>query len=318
MDIRNIPALFGLPEAESLTELSAGHINRTFLVVCGNKKYIMQSLNSFVFRSPGTVMDNISRIEAAFQTVPDIAVPHFIACGDKNYAVADESVWRMYRYIPATAGAAATAAAAGRAFGTFIRAMDGQELSHTPAIEGFHDFDRYFARLSEKNGTERSIMTKLDKLRDTLGQVFTDSLKKRVIHGDAKPDNIIIGDIPTIIDLDTAMYGYAAIDYGDLVRSVCRGKEQFTAEIRDVTQGFAQGLAGLLGGDEVKSLYYGVLWLTGELAARYLADSLSEERYFRSKSAAECSARAEELLRQLDMFNERGEEIRDIIYSHMG
>jgi aminoglycoside phosphotransferase (APT) family kinase protein len=318
MDIRNIPALFGLPEAESLTELSAGHINRTFLVVCGNKKHIMQSLNSSVFHSPGTVMDNISRIEAAFQAVPDIAVPHFIACGDKNYAVADESVWRMYRYIPATAGAAATAAAAGRAFGTFIRTMDGRELSHTPAIEGFHDFDRYFAGLAEKNGTERSVMTKLDKLRETIGEVFADKLKKRVIHGDAKPDNIIIGDTLTIIDLDTAMYGFAAIDYGDLVRSVCRGSSPDLTAVRDVTQGFAQGLDGLLGGDEVRSLYYGVLWLTGELAARYLADSLSDERYFRNRSAAECAARAEELLRQLDMFTEHGEEIREIIYSYMG
>lgn len=313
MDIRKIPCLFGLPEAEALSELSAGHINETFLAVCGGKKYVLQTVNSSVFHAPEVVMNNIGRIEAAFEKVSDIAVPHFIAAGDKNYAVADNKVWRMYRYIAATADAAADAAAAGRLFGAFIRIMDGYELDTTPVIEGFHDFDRYFAALSAQNRTEHDIMTKLDRLRDTLGQIFTDSLQKRIIHGDAKPDNIIIGDSPTIIDLDTVMFSYAAIDYGDLVRSVCRGKAPVLSEIRDVTQGFAQGLGGLLGADEVYSLYYGILRLTGELAVRYLTDAYSDVKYFRGKSSADCLARAEELLRQLDVFTACEDEIKEII-----
>ena len=313
MDIRIIPTLFGLPEASVLTELNAGHINQTFLAVCGGEKYILQALNRSVFHAPEAVMDNMSRIEGAFKEVSGMTVPHFIAAGDKNYAAADDKVWRMYRYITAAADAAADAAAAGRAFGTFIRAMDGHELNKTPVIEEFHGFDRYFAALSAQNRTEQKLMAKLDKLRDKLGQVFTASLKKRIIHGDAKPDNVIISDTPTIIDLDTAMYGYAAIDYGDLVRSVCRGKEQFLTEINEVTQGFAQGLDGLLGADEISSLYYGVLWLTGELAVRYLTDAHSDVKYFRGKSSADCLARAEELLRQLDIFTACGEEIKEII-----
>ncbi|MBP5432610.1 aminoglycoside phosphotransferase family protein [Ruminococcus sp.] len=317
MDISYIPTLFGLPEANSLTELPAGHINRTVLAVCGNKKYIMQSLNSSVFRSPEAVMHNISRIESALENVPDIAVPHFIAAGDKNYAIVEGRIWRIYSYITANSNAVANASAAGRAFGTFIRVMDGQELGKTPAIEGFHDFDCYFSELAALNRTDRSSLAALDRLRDTLGQVFTSSLKKRVIHGDAKPDNIIISDTPTIIDLDTAMYGYAAMDFGDLVRSVCRGEIIDTAAVSNITKGFSQGIDGLLGADEVRSLYFGILWLTGELAMRYLADSRREVKYFRGKSSADCLARAEELLRQLDMFTSHGNEIKEIVYSNM-
>lgn len=313
MDIRRIPMLFGLPEAEELTALRAGHINSTFLAVCGGKKYILQSLNSSVFRAPKAVMDNISRIEAVFSDIPDISVPHFISCGDKNYTSEGGEIWRIYSYIPSAANTAAAALTAGRLFGTFIREMDGQKLNSTAVIDGFHDFDQYFAALAAKNGIEPDIMKKLGNLRDTLGQVFTGSLKKRIIHGDAKPDNIIIGETPTIIDLDTVMYGYAAIDYGDLVRSLCRGKEPDMQAVRDVTQGFAQGLDGLLTPDEVKSLYYGVIWLTGELAVRYLTDSLSEVKYFRGKSSADCRARAEELLQQLDMFTAHKGELKEII-----
>ncbi|MBP5377970.1 MAG: aminoglycoside phosphotransferase family protein [Ruminococcus sp.] len=319
MDIRILPALFGLPEASQLNELNAGHINRTFLAVCGGSKYILQSLNRSVFHAPEAVMDNISRIEAAFTRsgCSDMAVPHFIACGDKNYAVADGEVWRIYSYITATAEAAADAAAAGRAFGSFLRIMDGTELNETPAIDGFHDFDRYFAELSAQNGTDLGVMKKLDGLRGKLGQVFTGSLKKRVIHGDAKPDNVIMSDTPTIIDLDTVMYGYAAIDYGDLVRSVCRGECSDLGRIREITSGFADGLNGLLGKEETYSLYYGILWLTGELAVRYLTDAGRENKYFRGKSSADCLARAEELLHQLDVFTARGEEIKEIIYSEI-
>ena len=316
MDICKIPQLFGLPEAEKLSELSAGHINQTFLAVCGGKKYVLQSLNSSVFHAPEAVMDNISRIEAAFAGVPDIAVPHFIAAGDKNYAVADGELWRIYSYITATADAAADAAAAGRHFGRFIRIMNGTELNETPAIAGFHDFGRYFSELATLGCAEPEIMRRLDSLRDKLGQVFTDSLKKRVIHGDAKPDNIIIGLAPTIIDLDTVMYGYAAIDYGDLVRSVCRSKGFDISSVRGITKGFSQGLGGILSPQERSSLYYGILWLTGELAVRYLADSKRENKYFRGKSSADCLARAEELLAQLDMFSSHENEIKEIIYEY--
>ena len=317
MDIRNIPQLFGLPEADALTEMSAGHINRTFLADCGSRKYVLQSLNSSVFRAPKAVMDNISCIESVFadSCCSGVGVPHFIACGDKNYAVADGEVWRMYEYISATADAAASAAAAGRAFGTFIRVMDGSELAPEPAIENFHDFDGYFTVLASKSGIERGLMQTFDELRDTLGQVFTKKLKKRIIHGDAKPDNVIIGEKNVIIDLDTVMFGHAAIDYGDLVRSVCRRKARGIDDLREVTSGFAQGLSGLLTHDEVDSLYYGVLWLTGELAMRYLIDYRSEEKYFRGKSSADCLNRANELVGQLNGFIACSEEMKEMILS---
>lgn len=313
MDLRSMPLLFGLPEAEELTVLSAGHINSTFLAVCDGERYILQSLNRSVFRTPETVMDNISRIGAAFSDIPGISVPHFIACEGRNYAVSDGNLWRMYRYTDANADTAADAETAGRLFGSFIRIMDGRELSPVPVIDGFHDYDRYLAALRKKRGIDSGIMSKLDSLRGTINQVFANPLKKRIIHGDAKPANIIIGDTPTIIDLDTIMYGYAAIDYGDLVRSVCRGEKPDMQAVRDVTRGFAQGLDGLLTDEEVHSLYYGILWLTGELAVRYLTDSLSEVKYFRGKSSADCRARGEELLAQLDMFTAHEKELKEII-----
>lgn len=316
MEIDLIPTLFGLPEASGLKELSSGHINRTFLAECGSGKYILQSLNSSVFRSPQAVMNNIRIVGEIIGTAAGtgISVPHFIAAGDKIYAAADNEIWRMYRYIPAAADAAAEPAAAGLHFGEFIRLMDGAELDPQPAIKGFHDLDRYCRELSAAGNPYRRIDALTERLRSTLAEVFTEKLRKRVIHGDAKPDNIIISETPVIIDLDTVMYGYAAIDYGDLVRSVYRSGAADLSAVRALTRGFAQGLDGVLEADEINSLYYGILWCTGELAIRYLTDSQREEKYFRGKSSADCLARAEQLFGQLEEFTAKGSEIKELIH----
>ncbi|MBR6967360.1 MAG: aminoglycoside phosphotransferase family protein [Ruminococcus sp.] len=316
MNIRSIPTLFGLPEASELTELNAGHINRTFLAVCGGEKYILQSLNRSVFCRPESVMDNIRRIEETFAGAGGsfTAVPHFIACGDKNYAAADGELWRMYRYITAAAGAAADAAAAGRAFGAFIKTMDGRSLCSVSGIEGYHDIDGYFGRLAAKGSIDRENAAVLEKVRAELGEVFDKDMPERIIHGDAKTDNVITGEHTVLIDLDTVMYGYAALDYGDLIRSVSAEEFPDTERIREATLGFAEGLDGLLTDAEVGSLYYGILRSIAELAVRYFADSLSDEKYFRGKSSADCLVRAGQLMRQLSSFIERENELKKLIY----
>lgn len=316
MDIRYIPTLFGLPEAAELTELNTGHINRTFLADCGGERYVLQALNRSVFPCPEAVMDNIAVISRAFAESGSsyTAVPCFIASGDKTYAVAEGEVWRIYRYLSATATAAAETAAAGRAFGSFIRVMDGKELNSAALPSGYHDFGSYYAELTALSGKA----PRLASLKAELDTVFTEKLPKRIIHGDAKADNVLIGDAMTVIDLDTAMEGYAAIDFGDLVRSLCVGDMSDLSPVRAAAQGFAEGLDGLLTAEEVSSLYYGILRSTGELAVRYLADSLREEKYFRGKTTADCIARAEELLRQLDRFTSARSELNEIIAEAFG
>ena len=132
-------------------------------------------------------------------------------------------------------------------------------------------------------------------MRHELAEIFAD-VPKRNIHGDAKADNIIIGKPCTVIDLDTAMNGYAALDYGDMVRS------SDTGDTEALTRGFAEGLDWMLTDREVQSLYYGVLWCTGELAARYLTDVYADNRYFSGKSREQCRERAESLMIQLRDF----------------
>jgi Ser/Thr protein kinase RdoA (MazF antagonist) len=133
-------------------------------------------------------------------------------------------------------------------------------------------------------------------------------LPLRNIHGDTKADNIIFGEKLTVIDLDTAMSGYICADYGDMIRSVT-AKEFSLSAVRDATNGFADGLDGLLTAEEINSLYGGIVLIISELAERYSGGSVN----FSNKTAEQCLERERELRLQLSEFNDFERDIRAVI-----
>ncbi len=324
MDKEAVVRKFGLSDVSQISEFGTGHINKTFLVTCeSGKKYILQSLSSSVFRSPEAVMNNIAKVCKIFESADNrrVAVPHYLKTDDGAlFAVSGEEICRIYEYSESVISEAGFYDA-GFAVGAYIRCISDKKLKLENVIENFHSYSSYFSRLASLNKEsvlkklDNSVMKKLSELGVTLEQVFTVDFPKRNIHNDAKRDNIIFGGIPVIIDLDTTMQGYAAIDFGDLVRSSSRADVSALTVIRDITRGFAEGLEGCLTDDEINSLYYGILYVTGELAVRYLIDYLSGEHYFRDKTPAQCLKRANELLEQLEFYISQGGNITEIIYS---
>lgn len=248
----------------------------------------MQSLNGNVFRRPHIVMENIGKIEKAFSDSGQekIIVPHYLTADGKSFIEINGEVWRMYEYAEKSGTPENQAYLTGYAFGKYINIINNITLDNT--IENFHDFNIYYNKLP--SGAEKIF----SGLRGEL-EIFSD-IPERNVHNDAKADNIIFGDRVTIIDLDTTMKGYVAIDYGDMIRS------SGTENITDITQGFADGLGGILTPSEIDSLYYGILYVTGELAMRYIIDSVSEKRYFTGKTPSQCRKRAGDLLAQLEYF----------------
>lgn len=328
MDEAKFAELFGLDQITDISEISCGHINQTRVLTSVNgERFVMQTLNTDVFRSPEAVMRNIGKITKKISASPNcgIIVPEYLFAGDgKNHAEQNGRIYRIYRYIAPTNVSEFPEYRTAKAYGTFIRMLSGKNLKLETSVENFHNYPCYFSRLAsaEKSSyfkkIDKAVMKRLGSLSDTLSQVFTVDFPKRNIHGDAKKDNIILSETPAVIDLDTAMYSYAAIDYGDIVRSVCSSGKLDYCALRDVTRGFADGLEGLLSEDEIYSLYYGILYVTGELAVRYLTDYLSDEKYFRGKTSAQCLSRAESLLTSLKLFISEGEEIVSLIYRIFG
>lgn len=326
MEPENIPGLFGVSGKCTFEELRNGHINRTFLCSCGDEKYVLQNIDREVFPSPENIESNIRKITAAFENAGEerVTVPAFLISGEKYHAEQGGEIWRMYPYIPQKISPLTNRSwSCGLAFGTFIRVLSAKPVRLRPAGSTLHDCGRTFFSLSAMAGNsvnkriDSTVISKLGSLKDTLEQVFTADFPKRNVHNDTKADNVIIGEKLAVIDLDTAMSGYAALDYGDMIRSLSGVTADMTV-IRDATRGFAAGLEGTLTSDEVDSLYYGILYATGELAMRYLIDYISEAGYFKGKTPADCLARANSLLGQLNRFINSGDELTDIINSAFG
>ena len=311
--ISDILALFGISGDISAETIDAGHINSTCLVRCGGEKYILQTLSREVFRYPENIAYNIGSVLRAF-SVPGqdfAAVPGFLFHEGNCLVQYGGNYHRVYRYIRPEGELSPYTAA--RAFGTFIRVLSDADVKLRQTTDQLHCFEKHLDRLLSLGKSFEGI----DILKDTgaaLNGVF-DALPKRCIHGDAKPDNLIPGKKIMIIDLDTAMESFPAVDLGDLVRSFCTADSFEEEKFRELCRGFADGLGGLLTREEVGSLYYGILWITGELAARYMYDGISRSGYFKGKTPGQCIMRAESLLRQLRIFRENEKLMKDIIMS---
>ena len=293
MGIENVIEKFGI-SAREYVSLERGHINLTFLVTSQTgEQYVLQMINPQVFNSPEAVMLNISEIGSAFEHEAKLKVPNFLRCDGKNYAEYNGDIWRMYVYTPVVESVE-KCYRAGFSHGRFINVMSRNGVNLETVLPFFHNYERYVEKLRAVCH-DKAVTERFSDMGKRLAEVF-EGVPKRNIHGDAKADNIIIGEPCTVIDLDTAMHGYAAIDYGDMIRSADM------SDIERLTQGFAEGLDGLLTEREVSTLYYGVLWVTAELAARYYTDVYSDIRYFVGKSREQCHERAESLISQLDRF----------------
>ena len=93
-------------DVQSVKAFGAGHINETFLVETTCEKYILQSLNTNVFKDYAGVMDNIDKVTAFLKDEykkegKDIKnLLYLIKTKDnKNYILEDGQCFRMMNYI---------------------------------------------------------------------------------------------------------------------------------------------------------------------------------------------------------------------------
>ena len=128
----------GLSGETEITPLSGGLINDTYLVdkQGSNKKFVLQKINRNVFREPEKVMLNLVSILDHLADNPD---PRYRllklvkTSGGGNYHIDDnQDFWRVFDYLENTGTVTkitdpAQAREAAKAFGNFIRRLDGLE-----------------------------------------------------------------------------------------------------------------------------------------------------------------------------------------------
>ena len=233
--------------------VTSGHINTTYRVYFLRdgeiKDYILQRVNTYVFRNPIDVIENISSVTDFIrdkikqkQATAKRNVLHYSQTLDGKYYtyMDDGSFWRCCRFIDNSVSFEHTddlgvVECSGKAFGEFQQYLEDYPVEKLNiVIPHFHNtvmryenFRKSFAEdivkrakgvqdLAEAYADLEEIATRLYRMQKQ------GILPLRVTHNDTKTSNILF-DADTlenlsVIDLDTVMPGLVAFDFGDAIR----------------------------------------------------------------------------------------------------
>ena len=319
--LKQVGEHFRLPDTiYTYDTITLGNINSTYKVTYRNdqydlKSYLFQRVNTNVFKNPVEIMANIEKVTSYLREhYPNQMTLHFHHTeDDTNYYIGETGYfWRVSNYIDSITfditDDLAVIAATGEAFGHFqmqLSDFDGSSLYET--IPDFHNtkkrLDSLFAS-AEKNisGRKAEAEAELDyivSVRDYAAELSirhaNGELPTRVTHNDTKANNVLFDRVTkrpiTVIDLDTVMPGMAMYDFGDAVRFIANtavedepdlSKVYFdTAKFRAFAKGFIKEVKDSLTSEEIDSLVQATFSITIELAARFLADYLDGDVYFK-------------------------------------
>ena len=301
--------------------IQMGNVNHTYKVNFrlpeGNEKsFLVQNVNTYAFRNPIGLMDNIDKVTEHIRArKPGQLALHFHHTVDrKTYLIDGDNFWRMTNYVPSVTFNSVTdldvVRNAGKAFGEFQMDLADFDISElTQTIPGFHDtrkrYEDFLRSVREdKAGRASQVREEIDYLISQQDRAccLTDlynagKLPLRVTHNDTKINNVLFSpkahEAMIVIDLDTVMPGLIGHDFGDAIRFAANFVEEDCPEPEragvnlKVFQAFAEGFLSMtaktMTDTEVETLAMSCFVLTAELATRFLADYLDGDLYFNIK-----------------------------------
>lgn len=302
--------------------IQMGNVNRTykvnFLLPEGTpKSFLVQNVNTYAFRNPVGLMDNIDKVTEHIRSKkPGQVALHFHHTADrKTYVIDGENFWRMTNYVPSITYNAVKdlniVRNAGMAFGEFQMQLADFDLSQLiETIPGFHNTRKRYESLLEaikedSAGRVAEVQEEIDWLMEVqdLACRLTDlqmsgELPLRVTHNDTKINNVLFdpedNHAMVVIDLDTVMPGLMGHDFGDAIRFAgnfveedCEDYDKAGVDL-DVFRAFAEGFLSMTAASmtekEVETLALSCFDLTAELCVRFLDDYIRGDKYFKIKS----------------------------------
>lgn len=298
-----------------------GHINDTYqLVYCQsgkNVRYILQRINTNVFKNPVSLMDNIQRVTDHLQkkcTNSRGTLTLILTEKWKPYVVdEDGNYWRVYLFIE-DAGSydvienEKQAYEAAKVFGQFqadLVDIPGPRLIET--IPDFHNTPSRVAALEkavreDKCGRAASVQKEIDFVlsrKEDAGLLLDLNrqglILERITHNDTKLNNVLIDNATgtgiCVIDLDTVMPGLAHYDFGDMVRTGTSPAPEDETDLSKVTmqfnmfeallRGYCASAGNFLNDVELEHLPFSGKLITLEIGTRFLTDYLEGDIYFK-------------------------------------
>ena len=311
MNIDNIYRKYIKDEVRTVTLLSGGHINKTYLIETDPGNYICQCINKCM---------DIDLLETNYRLYSEACernareYPKILKSEEGSYFVTDNDGdrWRMY---PAIEGEVLTNPLSeaelyecGRGLAKMHEILSSVSAKPDAVYPHLHDLEFYYEKykglISDAGTSESGRNPEPEYGRDSEPEYGRNPeleilIDKRymeipyykaqctdVIHGDAKLANILFrdGEVVAFIDFDTIMMGSCFEDVADLIRSCCISEEGFDSSAAvKIAEGYLSIATAYDSEAFIQRVKDSFNKICFELGLRYYIDALSGENIFTDK-----------------------------------
>lgn len=302
-------------------EYGHGHINKTYLVTTTKgKKYILQQINTKVFKRPHDVMENIELVTNHIRNKESNNGHDCTRCSLEiistkrggTFVKVRNGYWRCYNFI---LGARTYEQIVepiqfyevGKAIGKFQLHLSDfpierlnitiPDFHNTPKryetflmVAGIDAYDRGLDVFNEM----KFICDRQDDMKIIEEGLKNQTIPLRVTHNDTKLNNVMIDESTNegicVIDLDTVMPGSILYDFGDAIRVGASTAVEDEVDLSKInidyqlfelfTKGFLEVVYPLLTEAELENLVISAKIITLECGMRFLTDYLDGDNYF--------------------------------------
>ncbi|MGM9474980.1 phosphotransferase enzyme family protein [Pedobacter sp. GSP4] len=340
-------------ENTKITQIGTGLINRTYLLspLAEEQKYILQNINTSVFKSPQAIANNLRAIAdyLAF-TYPDyLFIKPVSTLNGEEMAHLHDEYWRMLPFVANTISLDVLADPkqayeAAKQFGKLSRLLDNfNAKTLQPTIPGFHDlglrYEQFMLALNQATLTLKE--TAQAQIEDALAHKYildyynayshSNDFPDRVMHHDTKISNVLLDGETNegicVIDLDTIMPGKFISDLGDMMRTyLCAFSENETdlalIKIRlpyfeAMIKGYLSEMKSILTETEKELILFSGKYIIYMQALRFLTDFLSGNNYYPTNYPSQNLDRAKNQFKLLHELSVNQKELQDIIEENL-
>lgn len=333
----------------------AGLINNTFRLIplpgSGGTEYILQRINTHVFREPAVIAEN-HRLAADYlaRKHPEYFFLAPVPTRDgRDMLEWDGEFWRVLPFVRGTytvneADNPAQAYEAARQFGLMADNLSGISLeAFRPAILNFHnltlrysDFQGAVSRAGEERldqaGTVIDAFERHSRIPIRYEELKTDpDFPDRLMHHDTKISNVLLdektGKGVCVVDLDTLMPGKLISDLGDMVRTYVSPVSEEETDLTQITvrepyydalmKGYLGEMKTSLTPTEKDVLFYAGQFMIYMQGIRFLTDYLNGDVYYPVQYPLHNLNRARNQLTLLERLNEKEKTLRQIITRYL-
>lgn len=344
-------------DAVSQCIFTDGHINTTLLLVFDEegetKKYLIQGINTHVFKNPEELMENIVGVTTFLKNkiienggnAERETLTFLQAETGKYYFYANDKCWRIYNFIDNAHTCNKIENKqhfenAGRSFGNFQKHLAEYPMSSLhETIKDFHNTPKRFDNLEA--AINNNLAGRVDTVKDDIdfamarraeaGRLLDlhaqGRIPLRVTHNDTKLNNILFDDETNegicVIDLDTIMPGFSLYDFGDAIRFGGNTTREDDENLENVqislelfesyAEGFLSASAKALTIDEVENLAFSAKLMTLECGIRFLTDYLDGDVYFRTHYEGHNLVRARNQFKLVYEIEQHMDEMNEIV-----